>query len=92
MEGDVASVLDAAEGACLDALAPLGERRPTAVLVFDSVARRGLLGQGVVTEIGRIARACGGAPLAGSYTVGEIARTAGANGFHNQAVVVVALA
>lgn len=91
MEGDVDSVLDAATDACLDALAPLDGCTPSAVLVFDSVARRGLLGQGVVAEIGRIARACGGAPLAGAYTIGEIARPVGANGFHNQSVVVVAL-
>lgn len=90
MEGDVDSVLEAATLACGDALAGL-DGPPSAVLVFDSVARRGLLGQGVVAEIGRIARACGGAPLAGFYTLGEIARSSGANGFHNQAVVVVAL-
>lgn len=92
MEGDVDSVLEAASLACEEALTALDDQRPAAVLVFDSVARRGLLGQGVVAEVGRIARACGGAPLAGFYTVAEIARTAGANGFHNQAVVVVAFA
>ena len=37
-------------------------------------------------------RACGGAPVAGFYTYGEIARTRGISGFHNQTLVVLAVA
>ena len=33
----------------------------------------------------------GGTPLAGFYTWGEIARTRGINGFHNQTLVVLAV-
>jgi hypothetical protein len=33
-----------------------------------------------------------GAPIAGFYTYGEIARTSGVRGFHNQTLVVLALA
>jgi hypothetical protein len=43
-----------------------------------------------VAEVGRIAEFAAGAPVAGFYTYGEIARTRGVNGFHNQTLVVVA--
>lgn len=33
----------------------------------------------------------GGAPVAGFYTYGEIARTSGTSGFHNQTLVVLAV-
>jgi hypothetical protein len=33
----------------------------------------------------------GGAPVAGFYTYGEIARTHGVSGFHNQTLVVLAV-
>ena len=33
----------------------------------------------------------GGVPVGGLYTAGEIARTSGINGFHNQTVVALAL-
>lgn len=40
----------------------------------------------------RIAAGVGGAPLAGFYTHGELARTRGLTGFHNYTLVVMALA
>lgn len=93
MEGDDASVLDATDAACADALAPLGEHRPLGMLAFDCIARRGVLGdQGIRTEVERVAVNAGGAPVAGFYTYGEIARTRGVSGFHNQTLVVLALA
>ena len=33
----------------------------------------------------------GGVPVAGLYTAGEIARTSGINGFHNQTVAILAV-
>jgi hypothetical protein len=66
-------------------------KRPLGVLAFDCIARRGVLGEeGVQTEVGRIADVTG-APVAGFYTYGEIARTRGVAGFHNQTLVVLAL-
>jgi hypothetical protein len=38
-----------------------------------------------------VADHAGGAPVAGFYTYGEIARTSGITGFHNQTLVVLAL-
>ena len=92
MEGDDASVLAATDGACADALAPLQGRPPLGLFAFDCIARRGVLGdEGIQDEVDRVAERAAGAPVAGFYTYGEIARTHGVSGFHNQTLVVLAL-
>jgi hypothetical protein len=50
-----------------------------------------VLGDGVQDEVSRIGVHAGGAPVSGFYTYGEIARTHGISGFHNQTLVVLAL-
>ena len=93
MEGDSESVLRATDEACEQALSELGGRAPLGLLTFDCIARRGVLGEdGIVAEVRRIAEFAPGAPIAGFYTYGEIARVRGVNGFHNQTLVVVAFA
>lgn len=93
MEGDTTSVLDATDAACGDAVAALEGEQPLGLLAFDCIARRGVLGEsGIRQEVSRVAARAGGAPVAGFYTYGEIARTRGINGFHNQTLVVLALA
>jgi hypothetical protein len=92
MEGDDASVLEATDGACADAVAPLDGRDPLGLIAFDCIARRGVLGEdGIRTEVERVAASAQGAPVAGFYTYGEIARTRGVSGFHNQTLVVLAV-
>lgn len=92
MEGDAESVLDATDQACADALAALNGARPLGLLAFDCIARREVLGEpGIRREIDRVAEVAGGAPVAGFYTYGEIARTHGISGFHNQTLVVLAV-
>ena len=91
MEGDATSVLDATDAACLEALAALGGRAPIGVLAFDCIARKGVLGAEVGDEVARVAEHAGTAPVAGFYTYGEIARTRGVSGFHNQTLVVLAV-
>ncbi|HVE45275.1 MAG TPA: FIST N-terminal domain-containing protein [Acidimicrobiales bacterium] len=92
MEGDDDSVLAATDVACNDALAALGGDPPLGLVAFDCIARRGVLGdEGINREVDRIATHAGGAPVAGFYTYGEIARTRGMSGFHNQTLVVLAL-
>src|SRR5450432_1291261 len=92
MEGDDASVLAATDGACVDALEQLGGRAPKGVLAFDCIARRGVLGDaGIEREVGRIGAAIRDVPVAGFYSYGEIARTKGTGGFHNQTLVVLAV-
>jgi hypothetical protein len=92
MEGDAESVLSATNAACDDAVAQLDGAAPIGVLAFDCIARRGVLGEdGIVTEVERVAERAGGAPVAGFYTYGEIARTSGVSGFHNQTLVVLSV-
>lgn len=91
MEGDADSVLDATAAACTQAVDGLLGRTPLGFLTFDCIARRGVLGdEGIRKEVSRIASFSKGAPIAGFYTYGEIARTHGVNGFHNQTLVVLA--
>jgi len=93
MEGDEDSVLEATDGACAEAVAGLRGEPPLGMVAFDCIARRGVLGDpGIRREINRIAAFAGDAPVAGFYTYGEIARTTGIRGFHNQTLVVLALA
>lgn len=92
MEGDADSVLAATEAACRDSLAALCGRPPLGMLTFDCIARREVLGdQGIHSEIRRLTTVCGGAPVAGFYTYGEIARTRGMRGFHNQTLVILSV-
>jgi hypothetical protein len=93
MDGDADSVLGASDGACEESLAALQGRPPIGMLAFDCIARRGVLGDaGIRSEIGRLAASAGGAPVAGFYTYGEIARTRGMSGFHNQTLVMLSIA
>jgi hypothetical protein len=92
MEGDGQSVLNATDEACQDALDALDGNPPIGMMAFDCIARRGVLGEdGIRNEVERISAHCGGGPVAGFYTYGEIARTRGISGFHNQTLVVLAL-
>lgn len=92
MEGDDASVLRATDEACREALDEVGGSTK-GFLAFDCIARRGVLGEGgILDEVTRISSHSAGAPVVGFYTYGEIARTKGPTGFHNQTLVVLALA
>jgi hypothetical protein len=93
MEGDGDSVLGATDAACAAALAGLGGHPPLGLLAFDCIARREIVGEaGIVHELRRVAEHAAGAPVAGFYTYGEIARVQGMGGFHNQTLVVLAIA
>jgi hypothetical protein len=92
LEGDVDSVLTATDDACRDALAALDGRTPIGLVAFDCAARRLVLGDdGIQDEVERIAAHADGAPVAGFYSYGEIARTRGASGIHNETLVVLAV-
>ncbi|MBV8221262.1 MAG: FIST C-terminal domain-containing protein, partial [Solirubrobacterales bacterium] len=93
MEGDERSVLEATDAAGEDALAALDGHAPLGMIAFDCIARRSVLGEeGIRAEIDRLAMIAPGTPVAGFYTYGEIARTRGLRGFHNQTLVVLAIA
>jgi hypothetical protein len=92
MEGDIGTVLQAADDACADAAAGLGGRSPLGLIAFDCETRaRFLNAGGRREEVTRMAAHARPAPLAGLYTWGEIARTKGINAFHNQTLVVLAI-
>lgn len=93
MEGSGTSVMAATDAACEEAVDQLQGASPIGLLAFDCIARRAILGgPGIEEEVGRIAHHADGAPVAGFYTYGEIARTKGTGGFHNQTLVVLAVA
>jgi len=88
-----ASPVTATDAACGDSLAALEGHPPLGMLAFDCIGRRGVLGgRGIRAEIDRLAANGAGAPVAGFYTYGEIARTRGMRGFHNQTLVVLSIA
>jgi hypothetical protein len=85
-------VLGATDQACEAAIGAIGDRPPLGLLAFDCAARRGVLGDdGISREVERVTRQADGAPVAGFYSYGEIARTSGVSGFHNQTIVVLAV-
>jgi hypothetical protein len=93
MEGDEDSVLEATDAACSAALAALEGHVPLGLFAFDCIARRGVLGDdGVRREVERISLHAADAPVGGFYTYGEIARHSPVGGFHNQTLVVLAIA
>ena len=85
-------IRSSALAASRDALAPLrGGAR--AALVFDCAARRSALGIDPQAEVDVLTSALGSnPPLVGLYTRGEVARTRGASGDLNHAIVIVAFA
>ncbi len=91
MTGDSDTVLSATDAACRQALDQLHGRPVRAVVAFDCIARRAVLGESTQNEVDRISERTNGAPTIGFYTYGEIARTAGISGFHNQTLVVLAV-
>jgi hypothetical protein len=92
MAGDDDSILDAVDRACVAALEALSDRPPLGLLTFSCAALRAVIGdEGIRREGARLAAHAGTAPFAGFYTYGEIARTRGGDGFHNQTLVVLAI-
>lgn len=92
MDGDTESTLTAAGRAAEAAVDGLGGRPALGILAFDCISRSGLLGvDGMRNEVGRMVAGGGWAPVAGFYTWGEIARTRGVFGFHNQTLALLAL-
>ncbi len=93
MQGDSHSVLEATHMACKMACDALQGAPLRGMLLFDCVARRSVLQDERISEEIRLINAVrGDLPVGGFYTYGEIARTKGAGGFHNQTLVALALA
>jgi hypothetical protein len=92
MECSPASVLESTDQVCAEALRGLDSNPAIGLLAFDCAGRRAVLGvDGAAAEVDRMVEHAGGAPVAGFYGYGEIARVRGGNGFHNQTLVALAL-
>lgn len=92
MEADAEGLIDAARTSSESALAGLSGDPAVAMLVFDCGARKAMLSEEqLVEEVAQLSAGAAGTPLAGLYTFGEIARTAGSRGMHNLTCVTLAL-
>ena len=92
MTGDEESILAATDEACQAAIDGLEGAAPVGLLTFSCAALRAVLGDdGIRREGARIDERAKGTPFAGFYTYGEIARTRGIDGFHNQTFAVLAI-
>lgn len=98
MIADKEDVLNAAKEAAFRAREGLKSAKILAVIVFDSIARKRVLGRQAAEEIEVIKRVLGNtAPIVGFYGYGEQAplkaeRYAGISYFQNETVVVLAIA
>jgi hypothetical protein len=92
LDGDPASMVEAARSAAIEAREHLGAGEAAGVLLFDCVCRGMILGDGFHREIEAVRSVFGDVPTAGFLTYGEIARYRGRlDGWHNATAVVVAI-
>ena len=93
MKGSCHSVLEATAEVCALAEKSLDGMPARGFMLLECVARKSLLDQaGLLDESLRLPTIKEGVSVGGFYTYGEIARTEGSGGLHNQTVVALALA
>ena len=93
MQGSCNSVLEATAEVCALAEESLKGHPARGFMVLECVARKSLLDQeGLLDASLRLPTVKEGISVGGFYTYGEIARTDGAGGLHNQTVVALAVA
>lgn len=92
LEGSAQSILLGTEEAFDVAIEDLHGVPAVGYIAFDCAARRNVLGdEGLVAENASLTRRAGGAPIAGFYTYGEVARRTGSRGVHSATLVLLAL-
>ena len=93
MQGNSDSVLHATSEVCALAEQALGGQPAKGFMLLECVARKSLLSKaGLLEESLRLPSVGLDTTVGGFYTYGEIARTEGSGGLHNQTVVALALA
>ncbi len=92
MRSDTDSLVNAASRSAGSAVRALDDAPLAGMLVFDCGGRRLRLGDAVPAEHQALRQATDGAPVAGFYSFGEVARTRGARGLHHLTVVTLAFA
>lgn len=90
METDPVALMNGGADSCRQALAALGGAPPVGVLEFDCAVRKLQLGDAVRDEIDAMVDVIGAAPMAGFYSMGEIARSRGSLGMHHMTSVSLA--
>ncbi|WP_436536800.1 FIST signal transduction protein [Actinoplanes sp. HUAS TT8] len=91
METDEKSLINGAADSCTEAIAALGGAAPIGVLEFDCVVRKLQLGENnLVHEVNGLHKPADGVPVAGYYSMGEVARVAGVRGMHHMTSVSLA--
>jgi len=88
---DPAALVSSAGRSCHMAIEALDGSRPIGLLVFDCGARKVKLGSEKLSDEQEAIAAEVGAPFAGFYTFGEIARTRGSRGMHHLTVATLAI-
>jgi methyl-accepting chemotaxis protein len=92
LDGEPASMVEAARRAALEAQKNLGGARAAGVLLFDCVCRGMILNHHFGREIEAVRSVFPDAPVTGLLTYGEIARFKGRlDGWHNTTAVVAAI-
>ena len=92
METDSDALVNGGSRSCTEAVDALGGAQPIGVMEFDCAVRKLQLGPDrVVHEVAGMTGAIGAAPLAGFYSMGEIARTHGMRGMHHMTSISIAL-
>lgn len=90
MHGNVDSVLASTREASAAALTDAGPGEKIGLVAFNCVGRRGILGdEGIEAEVELLNDEVG-PPIAGLYTLGEIARRRGVNAVHSQTLAALA--
>ncbi len=93
MKGSCNSVLEATADVCALAEQSLQGMPARGFMLLECVARKSLLDEaGLLDASLRLPTVQSGVSVGGFYTYGEIARTEGSGGLHNQTVVALALA
>jgi hypothetical protein len=92
LDGEPASMIQAARSAAQEAKDRLEGREPAAVLLFDCICRGMILKDALAREVDAVRDVFGDVPIAGFLTYGEIARYVGKlDGWHNATAVVAAI-
>lgn len=91
MQGDRNSVLASTQKACSAALDDAGSEPKIGLVAFNCVGRRGILGDSGIDAEVELIKGELGLPMAGLYTLGEIARRRGVNAVHSQTLAALAL-
>ncbi|RRR70666.1 MAG: hypothetical protein EI684_12985 [Candidatus Viridilinea halotolerans] len=92
MQGDPASLIEAAAYAAERAMVALEGNPPAVAIIINCVTRPPLLGEQRHTELERIRAVIGAnTPFLGMYSFGEIAAADGPPAFHNKTVAVCVL-